>query len=443
MTPIGKVPPQSLEAEKSVLGCLLLDPTKIADVATVLAADDFYAEAHQTIYRSITSLHGRRITVDLLTLSNELAEHNALDAVGGRSALAELTEYVPTASSVLEYAEIVRRKAALRRLIRIGSEISALGFSDAEDDAGAYATSQQMLLAAMRDKNEDRMYSMERLADEFYTEYAELREGTRVPDTIPTGIDSLDRLLSGFHRSDFIVLAARASMGKTALAGYLAHHAASLGKRTLVFSHEMHPLDVYRRLVAAHSRVDSWRVRSATTADPEHDRVIGAVNATREYPLHVIRAFGFDMAAIRANALKYQASGGLDLLVVDYIGLVRGHDPRNRVQEVSAISRAMKELAQELHVPVIGLSQLNRQVEGRNDKKPFMSDLKESGSLEQDADAVLLLFRPWYYDNNADPAELQVIVAKHRNGPVGAVTIDFDPATSTFRDRPQIPRAAA
>lgn len=442
MTSEGKVPPQNLEAEKCVLGSLLLDHTKVADVATMLTPDDFYAEAHRTIYATVLTLHRQHITVDLLTLTNALSQGNTLDAVGGRAAIAELTEFVPTASHVQEYAEIVRRKSSQRRLIHVGSEIAALGFRDDDDDATSYASAQHLLLSATRTRNEDRLYSMGRMADEFFEEYAELREGTRKPDLIPSGIGSLDYLIKGMRRADFVVLAARASMGKTAMAGHLAAYAASIGKRTLVFSLEMFPNDIYRRLVASVAGVDSWRLSTAETIDSEHDRVMAAIDSTRSHPLTLVKAFGFDVASIRATALKLQAEGGLDYVIVDYIGHVRGHDPKNRVQEVAAISRGLKLLAQELNVPLVGLAQLNRNVEGRNDKRPILSDLKESGSLEQDADKVLMLYRPWYYDKNADPAELQVIVAKHRNGPTGEVCINFDPATSRFRDRPQASLAA-
>lgn len=435
-------PPANPEAEKHVLGAVFWDAKLIHDVTTKLSPDDFFWEEHRDVYDAMRSANERKVAIHISSIADEMERAGTLEKLGGMSALAALSEFGIEHRTISENIDIVRRKAAHRRLIAAAQQIVSLGLRDGDDDRVSFAEAQRLLLEADRGTEDNREYSMQRMTDEFYDEYAKAKDQKgRTFQGISTGIAPLDEILQGMHAGEFIVVAGRSSMGKSAFGLSLAHSVADQGKRVLVFSFEMLSGELYHRLMATRSQVDSYKLRAGTTDDREDRRVSDQLDAIRTVPLTVIRSSGYDMTKIRATVLRLQAKQGVDLVLIDYIGLIRTYGFKDKWQAVSAVSNACKDLAQECRIPVVALAQINRNTEGRTDKRPSLGDIRGSGSIEEDCDAALLLYRPWYYDKTADPLLTQVSVAKHRNGPVGDVELDFDPSTSTFAERGHLPSA--
>lgn len=444
MSALLRIPPHDERAEQSVLGSILLDPSCLPTVAGVLSPEDFYVEAHRQIYAAMLALFQSRKHVDLITLSDTLETAGTLEGVGGSAKIAELTEYVPSARRVADHAAIVRKKADQRAVIRAGFELQEIGYSDDADSPIADAQRTTLALADRTLGDDD--FDMARLADDFYNAYAERHEKGVVDRGIETGARDVDERVRGFRPGQFVIIAGRASAGKTAYSLALAYHAAQTKHRVLFLSLEMLPLEMYTRLLARLSQVDGITVAHGLPSTVQHEQIVNGIDYSRSLPITVTKAFGYSMEDIRTRALRHKAAKGLDILFVDYIGLIRASvRTQSRVQEVSDISRKLKNLALELRIPVVALAQLNRNVDARNDKKPFLSDLRESGSLEQDADIVLLLNRPGYYDENADQSEFHVNVAKHRSGETGNAILSFDARTMQFTDRDPMPhyRSAA
>lgn len=436
-----RVPPQALEAEMSLLGALMLDKDAIIKVGDLLEARDFYRRTHQTIYLAMQELFEKGDPIDLLSIASRLKEKNQLEDIGGNTYLTELINGVPTASHVLSYAKIVQKKRILRDLISVSQDIGVMGYNEAEDpqvlldqaESNIFSIAQRSLtqnFTRVRDDLEGAFERIDRLSKH--------GAGTR---GVPTGFVDMDNLLSGFQKSDLIILAARPSLGKSALAMDIArrvavHHNVPVG----VFSLEMSKDQVVDRLIASQAGVDLWKLRtgklSSQGEDNDFARIQEAMGVLSEAPIFIDDSSMQNILKMRAMARRLQANHGLGLLIVDYLQLIEPRNSmQNLVQQVSEISRSLKGLARELNVPVLALSQLSRAVEQRMPPRPRLSDLRESGGLEQDADVVMFIYREDKY--KMDPSNkgiAEILVAKHRNGPVGSVKLYFNENTVTFSD---------
>ena len=413
----GTVPPQNLEAEESVLGAMMVAPGAIASVSEVLDAGDFYRESHAKIYRAALNLYGKNEPVDAITLTNELERRGELEAVGGRVRLHELARLVPPASSARHYAEIVRETATLRGLIRAGGEIAQLGWEREGEPTELVARAEQLVFELGERRAQGDLVLFKDTLVETFQRISHLYESGAEVTGLPTGFKDLDRLTAGLQPANLIILAARPSMGKSAFALEIAASVAVDHERPCAFfSLEMSRQEVAQRLICSRGKVDSHAIRT------------GRLESA---PLFVDDTPALSLLELRARAQTLKRrQPDLGLIVVDYLQLMTtGRSDESRLQEVSAISRGLKEIAKDLDLPVVALSQLSRAVEQRHDKRPVLSDLRESGSIEQDADLVMFLYRDEYYERDeADDSKkgiAEVIVAKHRNGPVGAFNVAF------------------
>ncbi len=434
---IDRLPPQSIEAEEAVLGSLLIDADAIIRIATVLRAEDFYREKHGWIYEAILDLHERREPVDLLTVCDELERREQLDEVGGTVFVTSLVNAVPTSIHAEHYARIIERAATRRRLIDAAGQIAALGYQEADDVGEVVDRAEQLLFGVSERRISRDLVPIKQVLSDYYDriEYLTRHQGEVIG--IPTGFADIDGLLGGLQRSDMIILAARPSVGKTSLALSMAHNAAlKFGQRVAFFSLEMSSEQVVQRLISAETGIDSQTLRQGKIAGDEWARFMKATSDLSETHLYIDDTPGISALELRTKARRLQAEFGIDLLMIDYLQLMRG-DTRseNRVQEISSISRSIKALARELNVPIVALSQLSRGVEARTDKRPILSDLRESGALEQDADVVIFIYRDELYNENTERKNIaDVIVAKHRNGPTGVVSLYFKKELAQFRE---------
>ncbi|MGN6033142.1 MAG: replicative DNA helicase [Thermomicrobiales bacterium] len=435
-TVIERLPPHNIEAEQSVLGSLMIDRDAIIKVASYLKPEDFYIWANGTIYQAILDLYNKREPTDLLTLSDELKKRGVFDDVGGDVYLTTLMGVVPVAVHVEYYGRIVERQSTRRRLIQAGSEIVGIGFQDALDTEEALDQAQRQILEVSQQRQTKDFQSIADVLDRFFDQIEYLQQHRGEVVGVPTGFTDLDQLLGGLQRSDLLILAARPSMGKTAFQLGLAYGAAVQHKRTVgIFSLEMAAEQLVQRLLSTETGVDSHRLRLGMIDDNEWDRVSRAFGRLAEANIFIDDAAGATVMDVRSKARRLQAEHGLDLLIIDYLQLLSGRRTDNRVQEISEISGGLKGLARELNIPVIALSQLSRAVETRADHRPMLSDLRESGSIEQDADIVMFIYREEKYDENSEKKGIaEIIVAKHRNGPVGTVNLRFFERTGRFAD---------
>jgi replicative DNA helicase len=434
---IERLPPQSIEAEEAILGALLIDPDAIIRVATILRPVDFYREKHGWIYDTISSLHERREPVDFLTVCDELDRRGQLDEVGGAAFITSLINAVPTSIHAEHYARIVERTATRRRLIDAAGKIAGLAYQEADDVEEVVDRAEQILFGVSERRISRELVSIKQVLSEYYDriEYLTRHRGEMIG--IPTGFHDIDKLLGGLQRSDMVILAARPSVGKTSLALSFAHNAAKkYRQRVAFFSLEMSNEQVVQRLISAETGINSQRLRRGEIAEDEWGRFMKATSDLAETLFFIDDTPGISALELRTKARRLHAEVGVDLLVVDYLQLMRGDfRSENRVQEISSISRALKALARELNVPVLALSQLSRGVEQRTDKRPILSDLRESGALEQDADVVIFIYRDEMYNENTErPNIADIIVAKHRNGPTGAVALYFKKELAQFRE---------
>jgi len=436
-----KLPPQSIEAEKSILGCLMLDKNVIFKVADFLTAKDFYKKNHQEIYNAILEIFTKGEPVDLLSVSTRLKEKGLLEEIGGHSYLTELINSVPTASHALSYAKIVQKKRILRDLIEASQEIEEMGYNEKED------------IDVLLDRAEKRIFSIAQkgLTQNFTLVKDTLEEAFERIDRLskhqaglrglPTGFVDLDNILAGLQKSDLIILAARPSLGKSALALNFALNIATQEKVPVgIFSLEMSKDQIVDRLISQQSGIDLWRLRTGRLSGEGEDndflRIQQALAVLAEAPIYIDDAASSNILQMRAMARRLQADKGLGLLIVDYLQLM---EPRSSegslVQQMSEISRSLKSLARELNVPVLALSQLSRAVEHRTPPVPRLSDLRESGAIEQDADVVMFIHREDRYRPETERKNIaDIIIAKHRNGPVGKVELYFDERTTSFRN---------
>jgi replicative DNA helicase len=428
-----RLPPQNLEAEQSVLGSLLIDRDAIITVAPILKHDDFYQPSHGAIYQAISDLYTRQEPTDVVTLTDELVRREKLDGVGGVSYLTSLVSVVPTAVHVEYYARIVERTATLRRLIEAGTKVVSIAFREAIDTEEALDEAEQAIFDVSQNRVPRGFTPIKDVLDELFDLMSE--GGGRVLG-VPTGFVGLDRVLGGLQKSDLIIIAARPSVGKTALALSMSYNAAVLHKKIVGFiSLEMSSQQIVQRLLAAETGINSHRLRMGQINDDEWSAVSRAYGKLSEASVFIDDGGSSTVNDVRTKARRLQAEYGLDMLVIDYLQLMQSRRQDNRVQEISEISRGLKQLARELNIPVVALSQLSRAVENRSEHRPLLSDLRESGSIEQDADVVMLIYREDRYDPETDRKGLaEINIAKHRNGSTEMVTLRFFEATTRFAD---------
>jgi replicative DNA helicase len=437
-----KLPPQAIDAEKSVLGCLLLDKNAIVKVVDFLSSNDFYKKIHQEIYSAAVDLFSRGEPIDLLSVSTRLKEKGLLENIGGHSYLAELVNTVPTASHAMSYAKIVQRKRVLRDLIDASQDISSMGYNESEDIDILMDQAEKRIFSIAQQGLSQNFLPVKTTLGEAYERIEKLHQHKGGMRGVPTGFADLDNnLLAGLQKSDLIILAARPSLGKSAMALNIATHLAVNEKIPVgLFSLEMSKDQIADRLIATQSNVDLWRLRtgrlSAEGEDNDFQRIQQALGTLSEAPLYIDDAATSNVLQMRAMARRLQAEKGLGLLIVDYLQLI---EPRtlssNIVQQMSEISRSLKALARELSVPVLALSQLSRAVEHRTPPIPRLSDLRETGAIEQDADVVMFIHREDRYQPETERKNVaDLIVAKHRNGPVGKVELFFDERIVTFKN---------
>ncbi|MBA2278430.1 MAG: replicative DNA helicase [Chloroflexia bacterium] len=435
-TVVERLPPHNVDAEQSVIGSVLIDRDAIIRIASYVKPDDFYISANGRIYQAILDLYNRREPTDFITLSDELERKNLLDEIGGIGYLSSLLNTVPTAVHVEYYGRIVERTATLRRLIDAGTRIVGIGYRDDVPTEEALDSAERTLFQVSQRRTTQDFVSIAEVLDRFFDQIEYLQQHRGDVVGVPTGFADLDQLTGGLQRSDLIVLAARPSMGKTALALGLAYGAAvQHGKTVGIFSLEMSAEQLVQRLLATETGVDSHRLRLGQIDDSEWERISRALGRLAEAPIFIDDSANAGVMDVRSKARRLQAEHGLDMVIVDYLQLMTGRRSDNRVQEISEITRGLKGLARELNVPVIALSQLSRAVESRADHRPMLSDLRESGSIEQDADIVMFIFRDDKYDENSEKKGIaEIIVAKHRNGPVGSINLRFFERTARFAD---------
>jgi replicative DNA helicase len=436
---IDRLPPQSIEAEQSVLGALLIDRDAVIEVAELLRPEDFYRQAHGTIYAAVIELSERREPVDLVTVSEVLERQGLLDAVGGSAYLTSLINLTPTAVNAVYYARIVERKAVLRGLISAAGRIAGIGYDEAQDVEVSIDKAEQELFAVSQKRVASGFSALRSLLHSAYDRLDYLHQHKGEVSGIRTGFSDLDAMTTGLQKSDLIILAARPSIGKTSLALNFAEHAAvKEGKTVGIFSLEMSKEQLVLRLLSSVAGIDSQRLRTGFLEEMDFTRLAPAMNTLSEAPIFIDDTPNITTMELRTKARRLQAESGLDLIIVDYLQLMQGsasNKDANRVQEVAEISRGLKALARELQVPVISLSQLSRQAEMRESREPRLSDLRESGSIEQDADLVMFLWRE--KERGADEAEsdgeiVKLKLAKHRNGPTGEATLWFKKRQTRF-----------
>ena len=434
----GKIPPQNLDAEMSLIGAILIDEEVLIDIVEIVKAADFYDKRHAAIFASIIRLYEHHQPVDLLTLTNELKKREELDAVGGSSYLAELTNYVPTASHAASYAEIVAQAAVRRRLIKDGGDITELAFNEELTVPQLLGQSEAELFSVSDASLKQDLSSMEDFLNDSFERLDELYKNKGAIRGIRTGYRDLDNKTAGLQRSDLIILAARPAMGKTTFVTNLAYNIATIEKKSvLFFSLEMSKEQLVDRMLADAAGVDSWNIRTGNLSDEDFAKLADAMGEMAEAPIFIDDTPGVSILEMRTKARRAAHDGELGLIVIDYLQLMQGSgsakSSANRVQEVSEISRGLKLLARELNVPVIALSQLSRSVESRDPKIPQLADLRESGSIEQDADIVMFLYREAYYNPETERENItDLILAKHRHGPVGTIELYFHPERLRF-----------
>ena len=434
------VPPQNLDAEESVLGAMMLSPGAIAAVSEVLDADgrEFYRESNAKIYRAALSLYGRGEPVDAITLADDLDERGELESIGGKARVHELAALVPASANARHYAQIIRETATLRGLIQAGGEISRLGWERDGEAVELVDRAEQIVFNLSQQRATSEFSHIEELLKESFERITALYESGADVTGTPTGFRDIDRITSGFQPGNLIVVAARPSMGKSALGLCIAANVAVRhGIPVALFTLEMSKSEVTQRFMCSEAKIESQRVRNGKLAADDWPRLTAACDKLAKAPIYVDDTGSVSMMEIRSKARRLKSKHtGLGLILVDYLQLMTsGTTAENRVQEVSQISRNLKVLARDLDVPIVAMSQLSRAVEQRHDKRPILSDLRESGSIEQDADIVCFIYRDDYYNEESDQQGIaEVIVAKHRNGPTDTVRLSFLKRYAKFAD---------
>ena len=423
-----KLPPQSLEAEQSVIGAILIENEAILKAIEIVRPEDFYREAHRQIFQSMIELFEKNEPADLITLTEHLRKKNKIEDIGGASYLASVCEQIPTAANVEYYAKIVKGKSVLRKLIHAATEIAGRGYTDQEDIEELLDFAEKTIFDITEDQIKPSVYPLKEILKTSFKAIETLYNKKELITGVPTGFTELDQLTSGFQPSDLIIIAGRPSMGKTAFCLNIAQNAASQAKPpVLIFSLEMSKEQLSLRMLCSEARVDSHKLRSGFLAQSDWGKLTMAVGKLAESKIFIDDTPGIGVLEMRAKSRRLKAEHDLGMIIVDYLQLMRGRsNADNREQEISDISRSLKALAKELKVPVIALSQLNRRVEDRSDKKPQLADLRESGAIEQDADVILFIYRDEVYNPNSDAkGTADIIIGKQRNGPTGELRLTF------------------
>ncbi len=438
-----RIPPQNTEAEQSVLGGLMLSQDSFDLIADKIDASDFYSPAHQKIFSAIRDLQTKGKPVDLVTVTDQLQSRNEFDGAGGYVYLVQLLEKTISSANITTYAQIIKEKALLRKLISTSTKIIDRAYEGGEDVQTLVDMAEGEILKVSDTNQHDGLTDSMQIVKDSIKKIESLYQRKEEITGIPTGFTQLDRMTSGFHPGQLVVIAARPSMGKSAFSINLAAHAAMKAKKSVAFfSLEMSKEDVMVRLLSSEARVHMGSLRNGRLQDADWPRLIAAAGAISESKLYVDDTAGISPHEVRARARRLKSKGELDMIVIDYLQFMQLKQQReSRAVEVSEISRQLKSIAKELHIPVIALAQLNRAVEGRTDRRPMLSDLRESGSIEQDADIIMLLFREEYYDKE-DPekkGKSVVIVGKQRNGETGDVQLHFEGQFQRFRDAESAP----
>jgi replicative DNA helicase len=434
--PAGKVPPQNLGAEMSLLGAILLNEEVLSDTADKLHSGDFYDPRHRLIYEAMIRLYEKHSPVDLLTLTDELTKQKQLKSVGGAEYLTELTNYVPSSAHASAYADLIVQAAVRRRLSKAGSAISEMAFDGQTDTADILQKAEADLYAVSEASTGGDLVSIESILADSFDRMEELHSDKGKLRGVKTGFRDLDKLTAGLQKSDLIVLAARPAMGKSTIAQNIAYNVATKEKKAvLIFTLEMSNSQLVDRMLSEASGVDSWNIRTGNLSDDDFSKISEAMGEMAEVPIYFDDTPGLSVLEMRTKARRQAHKTPLGLIVVDYLQLMQSSKSYgdNRVQEISEISRGLKLIARELDVPVLALSQLSRAVEARPDKRPLLSDLRESGSIEQDADIVMFLYREDYYNPDTDRQHItELIIGKHRNGPTGKIELYFHPERLKF-----------
>lgn len=439
-----RTPPQNIEAEQSVLGSLMLDKESIIKVADLLKVGDFYKDDHNIIYEVILELYDQREPIDVLSISNKLDERKQLEKIGGSSYLASLVNVVPSASHIVHYAKVVQKKALLRRLITSASEIVEAGYREGDDVEKILDEAEQKLFSVSQKYIKQDFIPIRNILESAFNRIDDLHKHGDQFRGIPTGFTDLDAILAGLQKSDLLIIAARPSVGKTSFALDIARHVAVREKAAVaMFSLEMGADQLVDRMLAAEANVDLWRLRTGRLKSEgdnnDFQRIGEAMGILSEAKLFIDDTASANIMEMRTMARRLQAEHNLGLIIIDYLQLMEGRGGPNRVQEISEISRGLKNLARELNIPIIALSQLSRSVESRSPQIPKLSDLRESGSIEQDADVVLFLYREdREKPDTPNKGIVKVIIAKHRNGPVGEISAFFQEGSASFRSLEKI-----
>ena len=436
-----KLPPQNIEAEQSVLGSLMIDKNAIIKIGDLLSAEDFYKNSHGKIYEAMLYLYEHHEPIDLLSLSSRLKDTNELEKIGGHSFLASLANTVPTAANVVHYAKIVSKKAVLRKLIDNASQIIVDAYNETEEIEKTLDNAEQKIFSVSKKHIRQDFTSIKPVLEEAFDRIDELHKNKGQMRGIPTGFTELDNILSGLQESNLVIIGARPSVGKSSLAMDLARHAAVNAKIPVgVFSLEMSKGEVIDRLICAQANIDLWKLRtgklSSMGENDDFSKIGHAMGILSEAPIFIDDSASLNVMSMRTMARRLQSEHGLGMIVIDYLQLIEGRsNSDNRAVEVSEISRSLKGLARELNVPIIALSQLSRGIESRTDQKPKLSDLRESGSIEQDADVVMFIYREDRVNSETENKNIaEILIAKHRNGPIGSVQLFFNQQCTSFRN---------
>jgi replicative DNA helicase len=432
-----RLPPQNIDAEEAILGGVLLDPEAIGRVAELLRPEAFYISAHQEIYRSALALHGQGRPTDLMSVTSWLYDHGVLDKIGGQSRLAQLVDRTISAVNIDQYAQLVTDKYLRRKLIQVGGEVAQLGYETDTPLEKVLDQSEQKIFGITQSRPQQSLVATADILTSTFSDIESRSLGMVLPG-IPCGFYDLDAMTQGFQRSDLIIAAGRPSMGKTSFVLNIARNIAAFHKLPVaVFSLEMSKEQLVYRLLSSEVEIESGRLRAGRISQNEWEPLGHAISALSQLPVFIDDTPNISVTEMRSKARRLQAEqgGALGLILIDYLQLMEGSGSENRVQELSRVTRALKGLARELSVPVIALSQLSRGVESRTNKRPMMSDLRESGSIEQDADLIIMLYRDEYYNpDTPDRGIAEIIITKHRNGPVGTVKLLFEPQFTRFRN---------
>ena len=433
----SRIPPHSLEAERAVLGAVLLERESLPRAIEILRSIDFYKDGHRKIFEGMLALFERNDPVDLLTLAEELRRRSQLDEIGGPAALAALVEEAATSAHLTAYAAIVRDKALLRNLIQIATEIIGQSYEGRDDVERLLDESERLIFQVSDRRMQGTAAPVRTILKATFEHIERLYERKEHITGLPTGFVKLDHMTSGFQPTDFIIIAGRPSMGKTAFALNIARYAGvEQHKRVLILSLEMSKEQLVQRLLCSEAKVDSHKVRTGYLEPRDWTRLTNAAGRLAEAPIYIDDQPALSVLEARAKARRVMAEHGLDVVIIDYLQLMRGRNQENRQQEISEISRSLKALAKELNVPVVALSQLSRAVEARQSKEPQLSDLRESGALEQDSDLIIFLYRPERYGLESPDGDKvgDVIVGKQRNGPTGKIQVTFIPEYTSFEN---------